>query len=64
MLSSIAYSPLFPPMVKSTCEPVPKSLFWTSSCVPGLSAHYGWPVKKAIVQLANQVEGKFEMHFW
>ena len=21
---------------------------------------HGWPVKKAIIQLANQVEGKFE----
>ena len=24
---------------------------------------HGWPVKKAIIQLANQVEGKFEKEF-
>ena len=38
----------------------PKSLLWAFTCVKFEYSLWG-PVKKAIVGLANQIEGKFEM---
>ena len=41
----------------------PKSLLWVPHVYHGLRMHHDWPVKNPLVDLPNQVEGKFEKHF-
>ena len=51
-------------LIKSFCKPVLKSLFSVPPVYPDLSTCHDWSVKKAIVVLQTQDEGKFETPFW
>ena len=51
------------PLFKYVCQPAPKSLFCSPAVYQDLSTRHDWPVKKAIVRLANLVKGKSEADF-
>ena len=51
-------------LVKSVCKTVPKSLFWSSTCVPGFEYVLWLACFKYHCPLINLVEGKFETSFW